>query len=84
MKRLYILTNQNKTKSEIDESDFTANIMTITYVSFSIIIIELSIISYLIGLFSFILALLSTFGYYVYSERLLICKFEKIILIDRN
>ena len=70
------MTKPNKTKSEIDESDFTANIVTIICVSFSIIIIALSIISYLIieidayliGIFSFILALLITFGYYVYMK----------------
>jgi len=64
--------------SKIDESDFTANIMTIICTSFSIIIIALSIISYLIteidtyliGTSSFLLASLITFGYYVYRKRL--------------
>ena len=63
--------------SEIDESYFTANIMTIICASFSIIIIALSIISFLIteidaysiGISSFILASLITFGYYVYMKR---------------
>ena len=66
------MVNQNKTKSEIDETDFIANIMTILCVSFSIIIISLSIISYLlieldpflIGIFSFILASVITIIYY--------------------
>ena len=66
------MTNQNETKSEIDETDFIVNLMTIMSVSFSIIIISLSIISYLIteldhfliGIFSFILASIITFGYY--------------------
>ena len=66
------MKNQNEMKSEIDETDFIANIMTILCVSFSIIIISLSIISYLlieldpflIGIFSFILASIITFEYY--------------------
>ena len=70
--------------SKIDESDFTANIMTIICTSFSIIIIALSIISYLIaeidtyliGTSSFLLASLITFGYYVYRKRLWNCRFE--------
>ncbi len=66
------MVNQNKTKSEIDETDFIANLITIMSVSFSIIIISLSVISYLIteldhfliGIFSFLLASVITFEYY--------------------
>jgi hypothetical protein len=66
------MTNQNEMKSEIDKTYFIANIMTILSVSFSIIIISLSIISYLIteldhflvGIFSFALASIITFEYY--------------------
>ena len=66
------MVNQNKTISEIDETDFNANIITIMCVSFSVIIISSSIFSYLIieidhyliGIFSFILASVTTSTYY--------------------
>jgi len=66
------MANQNETKSETDNSDFIANLMTIMSVSFSIIIITLSIISYLIteldhyliGMFSFLLTSIITLEYY--------------------
>ena len=66
------MVNQYDTKSEIDETDFIANLITIMSVSFSIIIISLSVISYLIteldhfliGIFSFLLASVITFEYY--------------------
>jgi len=66
------MANQNEKKSETDNSDFIANLMTIMSVSFSIIIITLSIISYLIteldhyliGMFSFLLTSIITLEYY--------------------
>jgi hypothetical protein len=66
------MKNKNKTKYKIDETDFITNLIIIMNVSFSLIIILLSIVSYLIieldnyliGIFSFILALVFTTEYY--------------------
>jgi hypothetical protein len=71
------MTNKNIAKLENDETNIIANTMTTICVSFSTIIIALSIFSYLIretdafliGISSFILSLLISLDYYVYTKR---------------